>query len=203
MLTLNSQQGNCCNRLKTLEPIARDFRTGMTPMDLSPYLLFDIAHSHYAINAKVVEEVFFLPELTTMAEAPRDIVGMFNLRGTIVPVFDLPHCLGHRRQRYQLSDSLITIHDGELKVTFLVNQVREVVQIDPESITRKFIYQPQEGGSPSPDVAWGDSPSLPLRQRQRFLKGVVQIQTHLVSLLDEEAILQALRLSKFLRMMSS
>ncbi|USR90707.1 chemotaxis protein CheW [Phormidium yuhuli AB48] len=162
-------------------------------MDLSPYLLFDIAHSHYAINAKVVEEVFFLPELTTMAEAPRDIVGMFNLRGTIVPVFDLPHCLGHRRQRYQLSDSLITIHDGELKVTFLVNQVREVVQIDPESITRKFIYQPQEGGSPSPDVAWGDSPSLPLRQRQRFLKGVVQIQTHLVSLLDEEAILQALR----------
>ena len=81
MLTLNSQQGNCCNRLKTLEPIARDFRTGMTPMDLSPYLLFDIAHSHYAINAKVVEEVFFLPELTTMAEAPRDIVGMFNLRG--------------------------------------------------------------------------------------------------------------------------
>ena len=108
-------------------------------------------------------------------------------------MFDLPHCLGHRRQRYQLSDSLITIHDGELKVTFLVNQVREVVQIDPESITRKFIYQPQEGGSPSPDVAWGDSPSLPLRQRQRFLKGVVQIQTHLVSLLDEEAILQALR----------
>ncbi|TVR08545.1 MAG: chemotaxis protein CheW, partial [Phormidium sp. GEM2.Bin31] len=162
-------------------------------MDLSPYLLFDIARSHYAINAKVVEEVFFLPELTPVAEAPRDIVGMFNLRGTVVPVFDLPHRLGHRRQRYQLSDSLITIDDGEVRATFLVNHVREVVQLDPDSITRKFIYQLQEHESNSPSSPSGDPHSPPLRQRQRFLKGVVQVETHLVSILDEEAILLALR----------
>ncbi|MCC5900191.1 MAG: chemotaxis protein CheW [Phormidium sp. BM_Day4_Bin.17] len=162
-------------------------------MDLSPYLLFDIDRSHYAINAKVVEEVFFLPELTPIAEAPRDIVGMFNLRGTVVPVFDLSRRLGHGHQRYQLSDSLITVDRDETKVTFLVNHVREVVQLDPESITRKFIYQHQEHDSNSLDVPPGDSQGQPLRQRQRFLKGVVQFETHLVSILDEEAILRTLR----------
>ncbi len=162
-------------------------------MDLSPYLLFDIDRSHYAINAKVVEEVFFLPELTPIAEAPRDIVGMFNLRGTVVPVLDLSRRLGHRPQRYQLSDSLITIdHDGTT-VTFLVNHVREVVQLDPQSITRKFIYQLEETSAHSSDAPPGDPHTPPLRQRQRFLKGVVQFETHLVSILDEEAILRTLR----------
>ncbi len=165
-------------------------------MDLSPYLLFDINRNHYAIHATVVEEVFFLPELTPIAEAPRDIVGMFNLRGTIVPVFDLPRRLGHRRQRYQLSDSLITINQGETILTFLVNHVREIVQIAPENITHKFAYQNADESSETPKLSTAESANLPaqhLQRHQHFLKGVVEFENQLVALLDEQAILREVR----------
>ncbi|KPQ32220.1 MAG: purine-binding chemotaxis protein CheW [Phormidium sp. OSCR] len=165
-------------------------------MDLSPYLLFDINRNHYAINATVVEEVFFLPELTPIAEAPRDIVGMFNLRGTIVPVFDLPRRLGHHRQRYQLSDSLITINQGDTILTFLVNQVREIVQINSEDITQKFAYQ-ESGEFPkntsSSTTKSGDSSAKNLRRQHRFLKGVVEFENNLIAILDEQIILQEVR----------
>jgi purine-binding chemotaxis protein CheW len=165
-------------------------------MDLSPYLLFDINRNHYAINATVVEEVFFLPELTPIAEAPRDIVGMFNLRGTIVPVFDLPRRLGHRRQRYQLSDSLITINQGDTILTFLVNQVREIVQINSEDITHKFAYQeskqsPQKTNSST--AKSGDTSVKKLQKQERFLKGIVEFENNLIAILDEQLILQEVR----------
>jgi purine-binding chemotaxis protein CheW len=165
-------------------------------MDLSPYLLFDINRNHYAINATVVEEVFFLPELTPIAEAPRDIVGMFNLRGTIVPVFDLPRRLGHRRQRYQLSDSLITINQGDTVLTFLVNQVREIVQINSEDITQKFAYQesqkyPQKTNSSR--AKFEDSSVKTLKRQERFLKGIVEFENNLIAILDEQLILQEVR----------
>ncbi|MFO8039551.1 MAG: chemotaxis protein CheW [Sodalinema sp.] len=165
-------------------------------MDLSPYLLFDINRNHYAIHASVVEEVFFLPELTPIAEAPRDIVGMFNLRGTIVPVFDLPRRLGHRRQRYQLSDSLITINQGDTVLTFLVNHVREIVQINPNDITHKFAYQDADESSGNPDSSTAESSTLPakhLQRHKRFLKGVVEFENRLVAILDEQVILREVR----------
>lgn len=165
-------------------------------MDLSPYLLFDINRNHYAINAAVVEEVFFLPELTPIAEAPRDIVGMFNLRGTIVPVFDLPRRLGHRRQRYQLSDSLITLNQGDTILTFLVNQVREIVQINSEEITHKFAYQ--EAGESSnktnlPTAEALDVSAEKTQRKQRFLKGIVEFENNLITILDEQLLLQEVR----------
>lgn len=159
-------------------------------MDLSPYLLFDINRNHYAIHASVVEEVFFLPELTSIAEVPQDIVGMFNLRGTIVPVFDLPRRLGHHRQRYQLSDSLITLNQGDTVLTFLVNHVREIVQINPDNITRKFAYQ---GPTESSKDESSDPAAKRLQRQKRFLKGVVEFENHLVAILDEEVILQEVR----------
>ncbi|OAB59846.1 hypothetical protein AY600_18675 [Phormidium willei BDU 130791] len=165
-------------------------------MDLSPYLLFDINRNHYAINAAVVEEVFFLPELTPIAEAPRDIVGMFNLRGTIVPVFDLPRRLGHRRQRYQLSDSLITINQGDTILTFLVNQVREIVQINPEDITHKFAYQASPTNLQQINSSTGksgDTSLKKLKRQERFLKGIVEFQNNLIAILDEQLILQEVR----------
>lgn len=165
-------------------------------MDLSPYLLFDINRSHYAINASVVEEIFFLPELTPIAEAPRDIVGMFNLRGTIVPVFDLPRRLGHHRQRYELSDSLITIHQGDTILTFLVNHVREIIHINPDDITHKFAYQESYESSEPPESSSSDpssSTAKHLQRRKRFLKGVIEFENHLVAILDEKVILQEVR----------
>jgi purine-binding chemotaxis protein CheW len=63
-------------------------------MDTKPYLLFSLNDSHYGIDTNIVREIFYLPELISVAETPRDVVGILNLRSQIVPIMHLSLRLG-------------------------------------------------------------------------------------------------------------
>ncbi len=130
------------------------------------YLLFDLDNSVYGVEAALVQEVFFLPELAPIAEAPRDIVGLVNLRGQILPVMDLRLRFGYRRHRYRLSDSVVVVVWRGTRVGIVVNQVREVCEI--------------EGSNVATDLSYGrDTPA-----DRRFVTGVATRGTQTIALLD-------------------
>jgi len=74
-------------------------------MESYPYLTFTLDQSLYGINTFLVEEIFFLPELTSIPESPFDIVGVVNLRGEILPIMDLNLRFGYACNDYHLTDS--------------------------------------------------------------------------------------------------
>jgi purine-binding chemotaxis protein CheW len=57
-------------------------------------LLLPVGEDLYAVETSQVREVVAAPELTALPTAPRSVLGVFNLRGEIVPVFDLANLLG-------------------------------------------------------------------------------------------------------------
>ena len=57
-------------------------------------LLIPLAAEWYAIELAGVREVLPVPEPTPLPGAPRAVRGLFNLRGTIVPLVDTPLLLG-------------------------------------------------------------------------------------------------------------
>ena len=57
-------------------------------------LLLPVGDDLYAVETSQVREVVAAPELTALPTAPRSVLGVFNLRGEIVPVFDLANLLG-------------------------------------------------------------------------------------------------------------
>jgi purine-binding chemotaxis protein CheW len=63
-------------------------------MENKPYLTFNFNNLLYGVDALLVQEIFYLPELTPVVEAPEDIVGLLNLRGKILPVMHLGTRLG-------------------------------------------------------------------------------------------------------------
>ena len=63
-------------------------------MDQTPYLTFTLHGSLYALEAHLVREIIWLPELTTLTILPRYMAGVVNHRGHIVPVMDLGKRLG-------------------------------------------------------------------------------------------------------------
>ncbi len=71
------------------------------------HLIFSLHGIQYALNADVVREVMFLPELTLISNVPDHFAGVLNYRGHMVPVMDLNKRLGHSSERFQVSDSLI------------------------------------------------------------------------------------------------
>ena len=57
-------------------------------------LLIPVAGDLYALELRGVREVLATPELTPLPGAPPAVCGLFNLRGTIVPLMDTSTLLG-------------------------------------------------------------------------------------------------------------
>jgi purine-binding chemotaxis protein CheW len=57
-------------------------------------LLLPVGADLYAVPAGAVREVVTAPRLTRLPGAPAAVLGLFNLRGEIVPLFDVAGLLG-------------------------------------------------------------------------------------------------------------
>jgi purine-binding chemotaxis protein CheW len=136
-------------------------------METKPYLIFQQNGFLYGVEACCVREIFFLPELTPIAEAPQDIVGAIDLRGEILPVMDLNLRFGYLSQEYCLTDSAIVIEWQEFRVAIVVNQVIEVKQISGEAITPQLSYGRNE-----------------VEASHHFVAGFARYEADIVMLLD-------------------
>jgi purine-binding chemotaxis protein CheW len=104
------------------------------------YLLVSFNDTQYAIDAKLVREIFDVPEIILIAEAPRDIIGVINIRSRIVPIVHLGLRLGYSKQKIDLYDSIIIIELDNMRVGLLVNSVKELVKIEPSAIESHLSY---------------------------------------------------------------
>ena len=109
-------------------------------METKPYLIFEQNGFLYGVEAYSVREIFFLPELTAITEAPQDIVGAIDLRGEILPVMDLNLRFGYVWQEYSVTDSAIVIEWEAWKVGIIVNEVLEVKELSEDAITPQLSY---------------------------------------------------------------
>ncbi|MEG4345381.1 chemotaxis protein CheW [Microcoleus sp. A003_D6] len=142
-------------------------------MEIKPYLIFKQNGLLWGVEVACVREIFFLPELTPIAEAPQDIVGAIDLRGSILPVMDLNLRFGYVWQEYSLTDSAIVIEWQEFRVGIIVNQVTEVKHIPEEAIT--------------PQLSYGrDKPEAP----DRFLAGFARCGTDIIMLVDLDRLIR-------------
>ncbi|SKB11508.1 putative CheW protein [Planktothrix sp. PCC 11201] len=140
------------------------------------YLIFALKSMCYAIMASVVEEIFFLPELTPIPAAPADLVGLINLRGELLPVIDLTIRLGYPEPNYALSDSVIILKFNNIRLGIIVTQVSEVKMIANDEIKTELAYNfQQEFDQIHPSY---------------YLQGVAQVDEHLVMVLNPETLIQ-------------
>jgi purine-binding chemotaxis protein CheW len=141
-------------------------------MESKPYLTFNLHDVQYGIDAKLVKEIFLLPELIPIAEAPIDIVGILNLRGKIVPVMHLDLRLGNPMQECKISDSVIVLEWEGLQIGLIVNAVREVTTIDSQLIEHEIDFGRERTINPA------------------FVAGVAKFDEEAIVLLNSEALIR-------------
>ena len=134
-------------------------------MGIKPYLIFRLHDARYAIAAELVTEIFLLPELTPVAEAPSDIVGLLNLHSEYVPVMHLDLRFGHTFDRCHVSDSVIVVESQDLQVGVIVHQVETVVEIDDRYMQSSLDYGRAN-------------------IHQAFVKSVIELDDEMITLLD-------------------
>lgn len=97
-------------------------------------LIFDLDDARFGVDATLVRESVWLPKLTPVEEAPPYIVGVFSLRGQIVPVTDLNLRFGHPARPYRLSDQIVVLELDQCLMGLIVSEVREVIDLSAEAI---------------------------------------------------------------------
>jgi purine-binding chemotaxis protein CheW len=108
--------------------------------------------------------------LTPVHQAPNYVLGIINLRGNIVTVIDLARKLGLPATELQPSTrNLIVKHDREV-VGFVVDAVDDIVELDPSAILPTPTHLSRELGD--------------------AFRGVVQLGSELIALLELEALLR-------------
>ncbi|MDO8988963.1 MAG: chemotaxis protein CheW [Sideroxyarcus sp.] len=103
-------------------------------MKLQPLLIFDLDGARFGVDATRVQESFWLPELTPVEEAPLWVVGLFCLRGRMVPVADLHLRFGHPARRYTPDDQVVVLEADQLQLGLIVSEIREVIDLPGDAI---------------------------------------------------------------------
>ena len=130
------------------------------------FISFRIGGEEYAIDIMAVREIKGWTETTSLPNQPQYILGVMNLRGTIVPVFDLRRRFGMGLTEASRSHVVIIVAVLDRIVGLLVDAVSDILTIDSSEIR------------PVPEMERGISAN--------FLSGIVSINEAMVVILALE-----------------
>ena len=94
------------------------------------FLIFRIAGESFGLRVAQVAEIARLPELAHMPLVPPCLLGLANLRGTVLPVMSL-RILLHRPDIQRNEQSRLVILRGDAPVGLVVDRIERLAQIAP------------------------------------------------------------------------
>ena len=128
-------------------------------------VIFRLAQSSYAIEIAAVREIIRPQPVTVVPQAPACVVGVINLRSTVVPVLDLRKRCGLPSGEQTNESRVVVVQVGEQSVGLQVDAVSEVITLSPDVI------------EPAAAVVRGAG-------AEQVLRGVAKVDERLVMLLD-------------------
>jgi purine-binding chemotaxis protein CheW len=132
-------------------------------------VIFSLGKELYGVTIHSVESIIKIQAITEVPKTASYVLGVTNLRGTVVPVLDL-----RKRFNLQFTDTtantrIIIINAEGSKVGIVVDEVTEVLKVAQDSI------QPP--------------PPMSTTIESAFINGIAKINDKLVILLDLEKVL--------------
>lgn len=141
------------------------------------FLAFKLGHEEYGIDILRVQEIrsFELP--TRVAHAPAHMLGVINLRGTIVPVIDLRLKFQLPRKPYDEFTVVIVLRIGARTVGMVVDGVSDVITLMPEQ--------------------WREAPTFDATIDSEHLLAIGSIEDRMLILLDIERLMRSPQMGLF------
>lgn len=136
--------------------------------DTSQYLTFMLAGEEYGVEILRVQEIRGWEPPTDIPNTPDYVLGVINLRGTVVPIIDLRKRFDLENVEFGKTTVVVVVKvqhgKGERTMGLVVDAVSDVYDILPEQIR------------PSPDFGGVVS--------TEFVKGLAKINKNMIILLD-------------------
>jgi purine-binding chemotaxis protein CheW len=150
--------------------------TDVTPEEETRICLFTMGDELYAIPVEVLTEIIISQKIFPVPTTPPHVLGVINLRSTIVPIVDIRPALSLPKQ--SMPKQIAIIKNRAVTLGIVVDSVSEVVAVPNSSLMTV-----PDAGAPAG------------RSRSRFLKGIVQRKEGVAALLDMERIIEEISLA--------
>lgn len=140
--------------------------------EAAQFLTFTLAEENYAVPILRVEAIRSWEHVTRIPNTPAHFRGVFNLRGSIVPVVDLRLRLGMPFQAYTDRTVIIAlrVHDGrDRTMGIIVDAVSDAHSLHPDDIKA--------------------APQLSAAVETGLINGLADIDGQMVMLLDIDTLL--------------
>jgi len=153
-------------------PLTAD-RPSAIPGARHQMLTFILGDEDYGVDILRVQEIRGWSAVTKIPHAPQDVLGVLNLRGSVVPVVDLRLRFRLERVAYNAMTVIIVLTvqsaTGPHEVGMVVDGVKEVVDVDPAFLR------------PAPDLG--------VRQALKCVSGLLANGERMVVLLDVDRLI--------------
>ncbi|MGZ3724147.1 MAG: chemotaxis protein CheW [Pseudobdellovibrio sp.] len=116
----------------------------MTEVD--KYLSFNLGQESFAMPLLKVREVIGMPEVTPVPQAIAHVLGIMNLRGQIITIFDMRTCL--KLKASQKSDTTVIICEMEFgQIGMIVDSVNSVLSVSKSELSEVPVGSKSAGQS--------------------------------------------------------
>lgn len=97
-------------------------------------LVFDLAKEIYCVDIKQIKEIVRPADITRVPNTPQFVVGIMNLRGSILPVIDIRYFIGLEERERSDDTRIIIISSKSGQMGIIADKIRSTTDIDPEMI---------------------------------------------------------------------
>jgi purine-binding chemotaxis protein CheW len=133
-------------------------------------ITFILGEEKYGLDILKVRELISYPEgLTQIPGMPDFIVGMFNLRGLVIPVMDLRTKFGMSSEELHEFSVIIIVQVEEKNIGLIVDSVADVIFVKEEDIQ--------------------ETTEMAVHVDIKFIKGVAKTKDEMVILMDIDHLL--------------
>lgn len=91
---------------------------------------FKLADEEYGIEIHRAKDIISVPHINKVAEASNDLLGIINLRGNMLPVFDLRKKLNLPQKNNTKKSRIIVVEHATQDVGYLVDEVTQVLKVN-------------------------------------------------------------------------
>jgi purine-binding chemotaxis protein CheW len=138
--------------------------------ETTQYIVIQLGEEQFGIDIKFIDNIVRMQHITRVPQVAEYLKGVINLRGEVIPVMSIRLKMGLPVDEIDKNSRIIILKlDTHGNIGIIVDQVKEVVTLDNESI-EKISYDGKD-------------------ERISYLSGIGKYEGGLISLLDFSAVL--------------
>lgn len=123
-------------------------------------VIFTLQKEQFAVETARVQSISNMMEVTKVPRAPQFIKGLINLRGNIIPLFDLNLLLDNNNLEQKQKNIIIISMDTEF-IAISVDKVDEVLNVEENMIE-----------------------NINEKDKKDYIKGIINFKNRIVTLID-------------------